>query len=1044
MLKTKKIFLVSLIIFFWHALLAKDFRMLSAYGISGLIPDVEDGYGISFRDFNQDGYPDIYLVCFRNLNRLLINNGGIVPFIDRTIYSGLGGNLMPRGQANLELGASAADYDNDGLADIFLAGWGKSHTLFHNDGDLNFTDVTEKLNMNSPLDANQGLWIDADNDGYLDLYITDEHHPNRLLMNQKNGAFAEVPWSEGFRDTAVSQGASNSDFDGDGDQDIYVCNWFLPDYLLINDGRGRFARVLLDLSTLTKKISTNSAAWGDTDNDGDNDLYVAGRNGKVYIYINDSKPDRPFFKEKKSLLPGDSSESVYGILLNDFNQDGWLDCFLSVKGGNRLYLNDGTGSFAQDCDTDANRTYSTGAAAADLDHDGDLDIFVANKDALSQVYLNPVNNKNFIQIRLRGSQSNRDAFGSKLFFYHDQDTLQSFIGYREISGSAGYLSSSEPVVHFGTGDVPRVGVKIFFPSGKTVEKKGLIPGKTYTISEHHLFVGYLYSLRRGAGFLFRQPVFWLNLALVLALIVLVFFFTRIGLKRYRWSPVEMTVLFLLWFIFTLIVLLALRNYSMTTSILAVNGVAFSAILVVAAYSEYNLRLRRKRYRFRRLLQNFSERMIGIHGNKELFRQLIETCIEHEEITKVRLFKFNKEDKYFADVNQPDEHIKISQQILNKLPRKNIYYTHKAEVPAEMFPDSELNVFIPVRRNDAFYAMIGLAMENVRSPMNQEDLRLLPPLANQLSIAVENNEYIEKTARLVKQLTEAEVREEYLKQLEEKNRLLDKKNMELTRLFKELQEKEVQLVHSEKMASLGRLVAGISHELNNPVSFIYANSKALANDLKELRSLWRETVVPSDSILQQRFDRLIVDFENIIQDNLQGSKSVKELVLDLRNFSRLDQAEWKEASIVQGLEDSLKIMRAQIPATVKVVKDFRADPKINCNPGQLNQVFVNLISNALQAVGEKGRIDICTSKQKNAFVIEVKDNGVGIPENHLPKIFEPFFTTKEMNKGTGLGLSISYSIVQKHGGSLTVQSQEGRGSIFTIRLPLKKAFDSIES
>ncbi|HHJ51900.1 MAG TPA: VCBS repeat-containing protein, partial [Caldithrix abyssi] len=192
---------------------ANTFRMLQSNVITGLIPDIEDGYGVAFRDFNNDRLPDIYLVCFRNLNRLLINNGGIVPFVDRTIFSGLGGNLMPRGKVNLELGASAADYDNDGLPDLFIAGWGKAHALFHNEGNLRFTDATGHLNLHGIVDANQGLWLDADNDGYLDLYITDEHHSNRFLHNEGNGYFDERVWTEEFVDSAVSQGGCVSDFD---------------------------------------------------------------------------------------------------------------------------------------------------------------------------------------------------------------------------------------------------------------------------------------------------------------------------------------------------------------------------------------------------------------------------------------------------------------------------------------------------------------------------------------------------------------------------------------------------------------------------------------------------------------------------------------------------------------------------------------------------------------------------------------------------------------------------------------------------------------
>ena len=1033
-----------LFLFFYSSVSAQpdDFKMLSANRISGLIPDIEDGYGVSFRDFNKDGYPDVYLVCFRNLNRFLVNNGGIVPFIDRTIYSGLGGNLMPRMQANLELGSSAGDFDNDGRPDIFLGGWGKSHSLFRNTGSFNFQDVSENLNLQSPLDANFGLWLDVNNDGWLDLYITDEHHANRLLINQKNGAFNEMPWSEGFRDSAVSQGACGADFDGDGDTDIYVSNWFAPDYLLLNNGYGHFEKAALELTPLKHAISTNSASAGDVDNDGDLDLFIAGRDGELYCCENVSEGGRAAFVEKDIIRLPDSSQRIYGILLEDFNHDGWLDCFLSVKGPNRLHLNDGMGNFSAEFDTDGNNNYSTGCAAADLDRDGDLDIFAANKDALSQIFLNPVNDNNYIKLKLKGIKSVREAIGSKVYFYNTQTSPRRLIGFREVRSASGYLSSTDPIVHFGTGEYEEIDVKIVFQSGRIVERNGLLPGREYTVREYRALLGSLYSFSRGISFLARQKSFWINAGLALLLSALIYLFSRLIIRRYRWSAVEMTTFYVLWFIITVIILLAFRNFSAFLNLLAVNGTALAGIFTASVFSEYNLRLRRKRMLFRSALQNFSEKMITIHGNKELFEKLQQTFLKHEEIADVKVLQYNDEDKLLVDSAEEDISCPLDDESLQIIRQNNLCTDYSTPELRPVFQFFKSNLLIPVWRGEKLFGLIAVWQDNVKSPLNQEDVRLLLPIANQLAIAIENNIYIDESAKLIKQLTEAEVREEYLKQLEESNRQLDEKNAELTRLFRELQDKESQLVHSEKMASLGQLVAGISHELNNPVSFIYANSKALERYLDKIKDLWTQS--RADESMQESFDKVLSDLKNIINDNLQGSKNVKDLVLDLKNFSRLDQADWKEAHLVKGIESSLKILKSQIPKTVVINKDFKADPLISCNPGQINQVFVNLISNALQAVDEDGIINLSSVEEDDFLVIKVEDNGKGIPRKNLSKIFEPFFTTKDVNKGTGLGLSISYSIIQKHGGSLTAESKEGQGSIFTIKLPTQNKLLSMSS
>ena len=339
--------------------------------------------------------------------------------------------------------------------------------------------------------------------------------------------------------------------------------------------------------------------------------------------------------------------------------------------------------------------------------------------------------------------------------------------------------------------------------------------------------------------------------------------------------------------------------------------------------------------------------------------------------------------------------------------------------------------MPVKRKDALFGLIALEMPNSRKALNQEDIERLISIANQSAIAIENNNYIKETANLIEQLTSVKIHKQYVEQLEKTNSELDQKNKELNRLFNELRDKEAQLIHSEKMASLGQLVAGISHELNNPISFIYSNMQVITDYIDDL-SKQLESI--SNTQTKEKINFILSELKGTITDSANGSKAIKEIVKNLKNFSRLDQAEWKESKIREMINSCLKMIKPQLPKTINISVNLEADPVFLCNPGQLNQVFLNLLTNAYQALNEKGNIFVESHIIDNFIFVTFTDDGPGIPKNIIKKVFDPFFTTKPVNRGTGLGLSISYSIIEKHKGTLTVESNPGK-TVFTVKLPL---------
>ncbi len=1000
-----------------------SFTMLQSNQITGMIPNVSDAYGVVFRDLNDDTHPDLYFTCFRSLNRLLINNGGIIPFVDRTIYSGTGGFLMVTGNKNLELGASTADFDNDGLPDLFLAGWGKASKLFRNTGGVSFEDVTENLNLQGTIDANQGLWFDADNDGYLDLYISDQHYSNRLFKNLQNGYFQETLWIDTFIDNAVSQSASNCDIDLDGDQDLYVSNWFYPDYLLINNGDGSFNKKELVLTTLTDSVSTNSSSFADLDNDGDPDLLVAGNNGYVYYYQNISDSSGIKFTEITSHPFYHLKNRIFGTLIEDFNLDGWLDCFITTNGENRLYLNDGQGSFLNNFDSDFKQTYSTGSSAADIDRDGDLDIVVSNKFENSQIYLNPSNTKKYLKLKFLGVESNRDAVGTKVFFYSLQDTIKTFLGYREVGVSASYLSSKPPEIVFGTQDQEKIIVEAIFSSGVKQVKEYTDFGKSSRFREHGGLLRAWFSLVKNVKFLTSRKDFWVNTLLILFIIFFIIGYLSLGLKRYNWSAFNISIQLSIWFLLSLFLFIIFKTSSTSIILITILSLALFGIVLLTLYSENFLRQRRKRDSIRELLQGLSDRIINIHDNDSLLQEIEKAFLKHPAINSVQTHFLNGEMCF-------KKNIQLSSDDVGLLIRKNILSREQVSFAKKI--DLSINLVLPIKRKETVFGLILIDMKDSKSSINQEDVERFVSIANQSAIAVENNNYIKDTAQLIEQLTSAKVKEQYVKELEKTNSELDEKNKELNRLFNELQSKESQLIHSEKMASLGQLVAGISHELNNPISFIYTNMNILTEYIDDLSTQIKGV---SNNEVENKINKILDELKSIIADSSNGSKTIKEIVQNLKNFSRLDEAKWKESKISEILGSCLKMVKAQISREVKIELNIKDDPLFYCNPGQLNQVFLNLLTNAYQAIEKAGIIKIESHIAEGFLVTKIIDNGPGIPPEIIKKIFDPFFTTKPVNKGTGLGLSISYSIIEKHQGQLSVKSKPGHGTTFTIKIPL---------
>jgi len=264
--------------------------------------------------------------------------------------------------------------------------------------------------------------------------------------------------------------------------------------------------------------------------------------------------------------------------------------------------------------------------------------------------------------------------------------------------------------------------------------------------------------------------------------------------------------------------------------------------------------------------------------------------------------------------------------------------------------------------------------------------------------------------------------------------------------------ESQLVQSEKLASLGQMAAGVAHEINNPIGYVSSNLGTLEGYFQQLTTMLdayreaeqllgeSETTMALQRLREHtELEFLREDIPILIEESKDGIVRVAQIVKDLKDFSRADSTQqWQWANVQQGIDSTLNIVASELKFKADVVKRYQPLPEIECLPSQINQVILNLVINAAQAMGpERGTITLCTAQHDNWVCIEVTDTGAGIAPENVQKIFDPFFTTKPVGQGTGLGLSLSYGIVKKHGGEITVSSQVGVGTTFRVQLPISQ-------
>ncbi len=433
---------------------------------------------------------------------------------------------------------------------------------------------------------------------------------------------------------------------------------------------------------------------------------------------------------------------------------------------------------------------------------------------------------------------------------------------------------------------------------------------------------------------------------------------------------------------------------------------------------------RDRSRYRLAVREISEAMVSMLSMNEIGDRILVALTDAMGVSRAMVLLFDEGDRVLrvsarrGDWDQDDmdieipsdhplwKHLWLRREELTRADFDDEPDSERRESCWDVYDTLEIELLVPILFGVDLLGVIAVGRKLSGERLGTDDRELLRTLANQSSIAIENAKAFDEIAKL--------------------NESLEARVESRTR---ELQETQNQLMQSEKLKSLGQLVAGVAHELNNPIGFVHANLQLLDEFIEKLA-----VAQENEADTTQYRDAI----KKLLSRSREGTERVKQIVQDLRTFSRVDHADLQMAQLTDEIDRTLALMEPRFKGSIEVVREYEELPEVRCFPGQLNQVFLNLLMNACDVLDEQegGTITIRTKATLDGVRIEFEDSGPGIPVEVQTRIFDPFFTTKEVGKGTGLGLSLSHGIIERHGGRIQIVSGTGHGTIFQIELPLE--------
>ena len=435
---------------------------------------------------------------------------------------------------------------------------------------------------------------------------------------------------------------------------------------------------------------------------------------------------------------------------------------------------------------------------------------------------------------------------------------------------------------------------------------------------------------------------------------------------------------------------------------------------------------RDRSRYRAAVREISEAMVSMLSLREIGDRILAAATDTMGVERAMVLLFDEDDRVLrpsawrgdwddqdSATEIPSEHaiwreLWMRREELCRADFDEEPDVEKREVCWDVFDALEVELLVPILFGVDLLGVIAVGRKLSGERLAADDRQLLRTLANQSAIAMENAKAFDEIAKL--------------------NETLEARVEERTT---ELREIQMQLMQSEKLSALGQLVAGVAHELNNPIGFVHANLQLLDEYVAKLVEA-QQSGADCEPIREA--------IGKLLSRSREGTQRVKQIVQDLRTFTRMDQADLQEADLNEEIDRTLTLMEPRLKNGIDVVRSYGELPRVRCYPGQLNQVFLNLLMNACDALEQEqgGTIEITTSRDGDGVVLAFRDDGPGVPPELQGRLFDPFFTTKEVGKGTGLGLSLSHGIIERHHGQIEVANAPEGGAVFTVRLPLDAA------